>query len=264
MGKYTPLGQFLATADKENIDISFAEIESLLGFPLPTSAYTHRPWWANGGHSQASAWLNAGYKVAQVDLGMQKVHFRRGECNTNQSHRLKASHPKAKPSSHPTHTPSVSDVKTLNILGFDFRLIQQLLPQCDDDGRITKFYPQNAYDNKNNLPLLYYGSGAFCRFSIQAGDWQGVYLWIVNGEIIYIGETENLRSRFNTGYGHIAPRNCYVGGQSTNCKMNKVVMNLFEQGQKIDLYFYDTPNYKQVELVLLRKIKTQYNKKDNG
>lgn len=42
MGKYTPLGQFLATADKENIDISFAEIESLLGFPLPTSAYTHR------------------------------------------------------------------------------------------------------------------------------------------------------------------------------------------------------------------------------
>jgi hypothetical protein len=155
-------------------------------------------------------------------------------------------------------------VKTLNILGFDFRLIQQLLPQCDDDGRITKFYPQNAYNNKNNLPLLYHGSGAFCRFSIQAGNWQGVYLWIVNGEIIYIGETENLRSRFNTGCGYIAPRNCYVGGQSTNCKMNKVVMSLFEQGQKIDLYFYDTPNYKQVELVLLRKIKTQYNKKDNG
>jgi len=194
---------------------------------------------------------------------MQKVYVRRDECNTNQPHELKAAHPKAKPSSHATHTPSVSDVKTLNILGFEFRLIQQLLPQCDDDGRIIKFYPQNDYDNRNNLPLLEHGDGAFCRFSIQAGNWQGVYLWIVNGEIIYIGETKNLHSRFNTGYGHIEPRNCYVGGQSTNCKMNKVVMDRFEQGQRVDLYFYETSDYKQAELDLLRKIKTPYNKRDN-
>ena len=46
--------------------------------------------------------------------------------------------------------------------------------------------------------------------------------------------------------------------------MNKVVLNLFEQGKRIDLYFYETPNYKQVELDLLQKIKTQYNAKDNG
>ena len=65
------------------------------------------------------------------------------------------------------------------------------------------------------------------------------------------------------GYGRIAPRNCYVGGQSTNCKMNKVVLSLYEQGKTVDLYFYKTTDYKHVELELLGKIKTPYNVKDN-
>ena len=47
-----------------------------------------------------------------------------------------------------------------------------------------------------------------------------------DGQIIYIGETAGLRQRFNMGYGNISPRNCYVGGQSTNCKMNKIVPKL--------------------------------------
>ena len=88
-------------------------------------------------------------------------------------------------------------------------------------------------------------------------------MWVVDNAIIYIGETENLSQRFNIGYGNISPRNCYVGGQSTNCKMNKIVLELYEQGKIIDLYFYETKDYKSVELDLLRNMKTPYNVKDN-
>ena len=98
---------------------------------------------------------------------------------------------------------------------------------------------------------------------IDVEDVPGVYLWIVDDEIIYIGETKNLRKRFNTGYGNISPRNCYLGGQSTNCKMNKVVLEYFEAGKQIKLYFLKTNDYKKVELELLSKICTRYNVKDN-
>ena len=119
------------------------------------------------------------------------------------------------------------------------------------------------YNNRSNLPLLPNGSGAFCRFTLHAPAVSGVYLWIVEGKIIYIGETVNLHQRFNTGYGNISPRNCYLGGQSTNCKMNKVVMEHYRRGTPVDLYFYETDLYKQVELDLLRRISTNYHVKDN-
>ena len=114
------------------------------------------------------------------------------------------------------------------------------------------------------LPLMLpRGGGPFCRFSIQAPQAPGVYLWVAEGQLLYIGETVNLRQRFNTGYGAISPRNCYAGGQSTNCKMNQVVLDYYNRGTPIQLYFFPTQRYKQVELELLGKLNTPYNVKDN-
>ena len=132
--------------------------------------------------------------------------------------------------------------------GYEFHFIQELLPESKTEGSVVKYYPQNDYVNKKGLPLSYHGKGAFCRFSINAGDWSGVYLWVVDGQIIYIGETAGLQKRFNMGYGNISPRNCYIGGQSTNCKMNKVVFGYYERGKTVSLYFHITTEYKQVEL----------------
>ena len=131
------------------------------------------------------------------------------------------------------------------------------------NGNVIEYAPQSQYNNTNGLPLNKNGSGSFCKFSIDAGEWPGVYLWVVDDELIYIGETENLSQRFNRGYGIIAPRNCFKGGQSTNCKMNKVVLELSKLGKTIKLYFLYTNNNKQVELELLNAINTQYNVKDN-
>ena len=78
MGKYEPLAQFLAASDGEEAPLTFAEVEKTLGAPLPPSAFQYREWWANeNSHSQSKAWMKAGWQVWSVDLGGERVTFRR-------------------------------------------------------------------------------------------------------------------------------------------------------------------------------------------
>jgi hypothetical protein len=79
MSKYEPLPQFLATVGGKAHRMSFAEIERILGFTLPKSAYKHEAWWSNNetGHSHARAWLKFGWRTEAVDLNGRKVTFQR-------------------------------------------------------------------------------------------------------------------------------------------------------------------------------------------
>lgn len=265
MAKYNALELFLSNCSWSEVTLSFSEMEAILGFSLPRSAYTYAAWWANGGHTHALSWMNGGFAVARLDLRGKIVTFRRDEAQQRTSASKHASSPVPKEvPSHSQTAPYTSalDEPVWTVFGYPFRFLQQLIPESEN-GNIREFYPQKDYRNENNLPLLHHGSGSFCRFSIDAPSVAGVYLWVVEDHILYIGETANLRKRFNMGYGNISPRNCYVGGQSTNCKMNKVVMEYAKMGTPIRLYFYPTDNYKQVELDLLRHISTKFNVKDN-
>jgi len=76
-GKYHRLEEYLSNSKKQIEVLTYDEIERILGFKLPPSAYKHRPWWANGGHNQANSWLNAGWKVASVNLG-KSIKFIKG------------------------------------------------------------------------------------------------------------------------------------------------------------------------------------------
>lgn len=73
--KYTPLGQYLQALPPETqVDtLAFADIERLLGQPLPSSALKYSPWWANQAaienRPQVKAWTSAGFKVDAVSLG---------------------------------------------------------------------------------------------------------------------------------------------------------------------------------------------------
>ena len=83
--KYDPLEHYLAqrTATQQEVTLTFGEINSLLGNPLPQSAHRHREWWANqrdvSTRPQAKAWLNAGFVVdaVQQERGNGMVRFRR-------------------------------------------------------------------------------------------------------------------------------------------------------------------------------------------
>ena len=263
MSAYDSLNKYLLECGKERESVTFLELEHVLGFRLPKSAYTYNAWWANGGHSQAHAWLDAGYRVERISIFATTVTFCKSVAPTNQKLQVQSKARKTTSTINNELMQIDPNADKMVVCGYEFRFLQQLNPECDDGGHIVKCFPQGDYDNKNGLPLSNHGEGAFCHFSINAGDWQGVYLWVVDRIIIYIGETAGLQQRFNMGYGNISPRNCYVGGQSTNCKMNKVILNLYEKGKTVSLYFYKTADYKRVELDLLGKINTPYNVKDN-
>lgn len=255
--KYNALGEYLYQSGQGEVMLHFDRIKDILGFDLPPSASKYRAWWANGGHTQSDAWMGYGYEVAWVNEHKQEVRFRKmGEP-------VKVPPAKAVGAKADAVMPVNPDADTITVCGYDFTYIQDIKPERDSDGKIVEYAPQSRYSNSQGKRLHYYGSGTFCRFSIDAGNWPGVYLWVVDGEIIYIGETVKLGQRFNMGYGRIEGVNCYEGGQMTNCKMNKVVLELTGTGKTIKLYFLNTQDYKRVELELLRAVNTKYNVKDN-
>ena len=83
--KYEPLELYLRAipSTTKEVTLSFAEVERIVGTPLPASAKSHRPWWGNQKDSktrpQAHAWLSAGFEVDTVNQGggNASVRFRR-------------------------------------------------------------------------------------------------------------------------------------------------------------------------------------------
>jgi hypothetical protein len=65
VAKYDPLGTYLKRRAGTELELSFVDIERIIGGMLPKSA--SRPqWWANetdsgSNHVQCHAWRNAGY-----------------------------------------------------------------------------------------------------------------------------------------------------------------------------------------------------------
>ena len=78
MSKYDHLAAHLAGMNADHWSASFTEIEEILGFPLPKSAYAYPPWWANqvgGGHSHCASWMQAGWKTENLSLTKKQITF---------------------------------------------------------------------------------------------------------------------------------------------------------------------------------------------
>ena len=75
--KYHPLFEYLLFSGHGQVTMSFAELAAILDAPLPPSAFKRQEWWSNSpsGHSQARAWMRAGYGTSRIDLAGQKVTF---------------------------------------------------------------------------------------------------------------------------------------------------------------------------------------------
>lgn len=78
MSKYNSLKEHLGTLHSNEWRASFKDIEDILGFKLPASAYEYQAWWANqsgSGHTQSAAWQEAGWKTEDLDLAKRTVKF---------------------------------------------------------------------------------------------------------------------------------------------------------------------------------------------
>jgi hypothetical protein len=79
MGRYDKLKHFLRNAKGTDVDMTFAQIEGVLGRALPPSAFKHRAWWSNNpdNNVMTKAWLEAGYQTVVVDMAARMLTF---EC----------------------------------------------------------------------------------------------------------------------------------------------------------------------------------------
>lgn len=140
--------------------------------------------------------------------------------------------------------------------GYKFNFITTLDVERDNNG-IKTFKPAS----KENLNK--YGEGPFCYIKIgnEFKSVSGVYLWVIDKKIIYVGQAINFKNRFKMGYASICERNCQTDGQSTNCKMNNLVYNYYKDGKTIDIYFMETPDYDKVERELICKLNPPLNRR---
>jgi hypothetical protein len=79
VSKYSALCRHLEAETGPSVEMTFGEIDGVVG-GLPASARRYSAWWSNereGRHVQARAWLDAGWRVANVNLTTERVRFTR-------------------------------------------------------------------------------------------------------------------------------------------------------------------------------------------
>lgn len=100
------------------------------------------------------------------------------------------------------------------------------------------------------LYLNKYGDKKFCNFHInkhQKG--KGIYCYIVEDKIVYIGRSKKTFNERFKGYGKITPYKCLIDGQSTNCNINSRVNDI----EHIKVGFYLMNNFSDTEIEVLEK-----------
>jgi len=117
------------------------------------------------------------------------------------------------------------------------------------------------YMLKNSNDMFYkkflnnYGDLAYTRFMLSDSSkysLKGVYFYYVNDELKYIGRCrDSMQKRVNNGYGNISPKNCYIDGQSTNCKVNALVT---QNIGNVVLKIYPMDDVKEIEALESRLI----------
>ena len=136
----------------------------------------------------------------------------------------------------------------------------------DHKGSVIEVFPQSRYRNSGNLPLNNYGRGPFCKFRVAKGNQDGgVYVIMCEQMPVYVGESENLDRRFSSnGYGGISPRNCFKGGQETNCRVNNLVLKAAKRGCNLVLWFYALEGGKlvrvEIETGLINELRPEWNR----
>jgi hypothetical protein len=86
MGKYEPLTSFLRRQTADEVRLTFAQIERVIGAKLPPKAQLQRAWWSNSASNNVltKAWLVAGFRSEQVDIEGRQLVFRRASSGSAQ------------------------------------------------------------------------------------------------------------------------------------------------------------------------------------
>jgi hypothetical protein len=84
MSKYDPLHNYLKERRFDEVPMTFAEIERVIGSKLPESQ-RYPAWWSNNpsNNVMTKAWLSAGYRTERVDIAGRRLVFKRAADHRN-------------------------------------------------------------------------------------------------------------------------------------------------------------------------------------
>lgn len=90
-GKYQALYTWLSHQERDSVRLTFAEVESILGFSLPPSSRNHLAhWYSYGGSAVGRAIRDAGWRAHDVNLTAETVKQLRGARSTSLAETLES------------------------------------------------------------------------------------------------------------------------------------------------------------------------------
>lgn len=118
----------------------------------------------------------------------------------------------------------------------------------------------------NNLDYLSYlngyGDKLFCDFKLVStmSNSKGLYCYIVDQKIQYIGRSKKTFGERIKEYGKITPYNCLIDGQNTNCKINSII----NDNSYVKIGLFEMNNSSDSEIEKLEKDLIKYLNKEEG
>ena len=117
-----------------------------------------------------------------------------------------------------------------------------------------------------SITLNQYANSLFTSFSIDSPEFEdkkGVFVFTVNGTVVYVGMTnDSLRNVIMGTYGKIIPRKLHKDGQLTACRLSAFLNK--NHNKKIELWFIecdDKEKIKQIKNELIDEYKPEINKR---
>ena len=153
----------------------------------------------------------------------------------------------------------------VNVGGYDFLWACAIEADRDTTGVLIYDAPHGRYANPNSLPLHAHGQGPFVRLRTEnLPPEPGVYA-VVNGDgdVLYVGRArDSIRRRWSPqGYAVIHARNCFQGGQSTNCRINALIAGQLAQRRPLALWTLTTPDPTPIETNIIGRLRPPWNLK---
>ena len=108
-----------------------------------------------------------------------------------------------------------------------------------------------------------YGDLRYSTFSLATSEFEaatGVYAYFDGNILRYIGRCrDSMKKRVNQGYGKIHPKNCYLDGQATNCRLNALISKTSETISLRMCRIEDRSEIERVENSLIQRHKPEWN-----
>lgn len=203
--------------------------------------------------------MSAGWRVGKINLARELLTFVRRSNAPIPKLAAKGQRPRSAPPGISLSPSALRKKTNRDIVDYTFSSLGRLELRRNADGTPWSHQPQSRYVKAAGSKLNRYGGGDFCEIRVAAAPHgEGVYALFAAEDLVYVGEAVDLSRRWYH-YGHISPRSCFQGGQETNCRVNKLILDAVREGQQLSLWFCPTDRRKEIEADIRRRLHPPWN-----